>query len=490
MNIAAFIFAYKDAAPLLAPCIRALRRNPGEGNTLKVHVVDDSLNPLDAGTRAALAKDGVTVLETTSPRHGNLRGFAIVREMAQLMAANSKDAAIVVRLDPDALVADLAAFVQPLVDAPAAGMSGHNFHDQPGLCLGQAYALRKATLDFVAATLAGIDGSAAEFAVDYLHLRHGWEPTMLWEDFTTSAIAGRHAPVAVNRIGRTSWEHFGEQRDPGEVTRGHALVLVGNPPKHPEITGDNAVLAACAEMLLAAADDKAGPQPVLPEGAKPLVLIGLGAGRVDTAALAATLAAQPGVCCLHEAFATTSHTVAVDPDMNARAHWRRWKRHLQQATLPVWGNVCLTNAWRVEELLPHLAADGYDFRIVALDRVDADRLASWTAATDARKEVMFGGKPSSQETAASFRVTSWSHATPEFPGATREARISAAIADYRKKVAALTAAHPQKVRALPAADLGDRKAMAALLDWLGLPAAGRRFELVGAKVSQSAPAGD
>ena len=52
MNIAAFIFAYKDAAPLLAPCIRALRRNPGEGNTLKVHVVDDSLNPLDAGTRA------------------------------------------------------------------------------------------------------------------------------------------------------------------------------------------------------------------------------------------------------------------------------------------------------------------------------------------------------------------------------------------------------------------------------------------------------
>lgn len=139
----------------------------------------------------------------------------------------------------------------------------------------------------------------------------------------------------------------------------------------------------------------------------------------------------------------------------------------------------------MEGILPHLTAAGYDFRIVALDRADDQRLASWIAATDAKKEVMFGGKPSPEEAATGFRLVPWSHSTPHFPGATREDRLRACFAAYRKKVADLAAAWPDKLRVLPFADLDDPAAINALFDWLGLPAAGRRLELLGTRVNRS-----
>ena len=70
-----------------------------------------------------------------------------------------------------------------------------------------------------------------------------------------------------------------------------------------------------------------------------------------------------------------------------------------------------------------------------------------------------------------------------------ERRIRQAWA-YRQKVADLAAAHPDKVRVLPFADLNESAAIEALFDWLGLPATGRRLELLGTKVNPSPPNAD
>ena len=54
----------------------------------------------------------------------------------------------------------------------------------------------------------------------------------------------------------------------------------------------------------------------------------------------------------------------------------------------------------------------------------------------------------------------------------------------------LAAAHPGKLRVLPFADLNEPTAIDALFDWLGLPATGRRLEILGTKVNPSPPGGN
>lgn len=493
MKIAAFIFTYAAEAKLLPPCIRALRRNIGADNELLVHVVDDSRHPLPATARTALASKGVTVLETTADRRGNIRGIPIIRETSAIMADTVPDADIVMKVDPDALVVDLEAFLVPLVANPDAGASGHNFgknrRTRVRAVLGQAYAIRRPIMVKVARYLAEMDAKAFELAVGYMSNRLHILPDPVWEDYTISLIASMAAPLLINEYRWTAWKHGADPRNAVDVMRGNAVVLLGNPAP-PQFFDDNKdLIGAIGDAMLAAGDTAEAP-PTLAEDAKPLVVFGLGTGRDGTAYLSTLLGHQPGVQCAHQLLLMARHTLHPDPKRSAEAHWEKLARPLAAARLPVWGNVCLTNAWRVEGILPHLTAAGYDFRIIALDRDDEARLASWIKATDAQKAVMFGDGPSAAEADAGFHLKSWSHSTPHFPGETREERLGAYFAGYRQKVADLAAAHPDKVRVLPFADLNESAAIEALFDWLGLPATGRRLELLGTKVNPSPPNAD
>lgn len=252
-----------------------------------------------------------------------------------------------------------------------------------------------------------MNARACELAVAYLTARLDMAPEPMWEDYTTALVIGMAAPLLINRYRWTAWEHGLDPRSLADVVRGHAVVLIGNPAPTEFWSTNKDVLAAIGDGMLAATE----APPPLPEGDKPLVLFGLGTGRDGTSYLATLLGHQPGVQCAHQLLHMAQHTLHKDPERSAAAHWHKLERHLAAPQRPVWGNVCLTNAWRVEGILPHLVAAGYDFPIVALDRADAERLASWIAATDAKKEVMFGSKPSPEETAAGFRLVPWSHST-------------------------------------------------------------------------------
>lgn len=147
MKIAAYIFTHAAEEKLLATCIRALRRNVGAGNELLVHVIDDSRDPLPRTARTALAGKGGAVLETTADRRGNIRGIGIMRETTAIMAGTVPDADVVIKVDPDALVVDLEAFLAPLAANPDAGASGHRWGDDrrrnAPVFSGQAYAVRR-----------------------------------------------------------------------------------------------------------------------------------------------------------------------------------------------------------------------------------------------------------------------------------------------------------------------------------------------------------
>lgn len=475
MKITAFIFTYTNVAPLLPACIRALRRNPGSGNTLDIVALDDANAPLGEDTVALLVKDGVAVVQTKTNRRGNLRGFAIANEIAGLMFSESADSEIVIGMDPDTLIPNVEALVKPLVDDPEAGMAGHDMQTPHGVCLGQAYAVRRATMGYIASKLAGMDGAAVEFAVDYLSLRLTWPANFMWIDFVFSALANQHAPVLVNKYAWTTWKHFGEERDPGEVMRNNAVVLLGNPNVRGLIESKDRMVA-CAKMLLNAADEPKAERPVLAGGAKPVVVLGASIDTNAAANLAAVLASQPGVTCEYLLFDGTCHEIVVDEAMNALAHWRKLKWRITQATFPVWCNVSVSNAWRAGMMIPYLEEAGYDWRVVAVDAPLADdgKLISRWDAESAKADADAVALPVSRT------------AIPVAKAADAAATQQAVVADYRAKLGALVAAHPQKLRVLQAADLADQSAMAALFDWIGLPAAGRRNELVGAAINARA----
>ena len=127
-------------------------------------------------------------------------------------------------------------------------------------------------------------------------------------------------------------------------------------------------------------------------------------------------------------------------------------------------------------MIPYLEEAGYDWRVVAVDAPLADdgKLISRWDAESAKADADAVALPVSRT------------AIPVAKAADAAATQQAVVADYRAKLGALVAAHPQKLRVLQAADLADQSAMAALFDWIGLPAAGRRNELVGAAINARA----
>jgi hypothetical protein len=95
------LYTYNGAAPLMPPCVAALRRcDP----TAPIAIIDDANNPLPSDMVRALAPDYYT--QSKTPRNGNLRGLPWhVEQLRQAIAAtNSTHTPYVDKLDPDHLV--------------------------------------------------------------------------------------------------------------------------------------------------------------------------------------------------------------------------------------------------------------------------------------------------------------------------------------------------------------------------------------------------
>lgn len=468
MKLTCYIFTHAPEAPLLPRCIATARAGKGNHSASFV-VVEDGNSPLPQDTRNVLAADGVQVVRTTETRRGNLRGVRWFAEQMTVMSDHAGDADLVIKIDPDTLVLSLANAVKPLVDDPT--LSGAGWGSDDRYVYGPCYAFRRWIIDYLAAKYSETASVRQEELREAAAISNG---SVMDRHVSEDVLVSREALTFGNldfSQKRTRWGHDKDSRDMATVRANHDVVLFGNPGPVSHLGGDTRPVIARAMDSFLAADTSAEP---LPEEEKPVVVLGFGPGRSGTAFMATLLNMQPGAWISHESYSPVLLNLpSVDGFAKRLVESRPGRRFV--------GDFTLANTWMAAGMTRWLVEHGYTVKLVSTVRDDDKLVASWLAMMERQKHDPFVTVPPE-----GWPHRGWSKAVPKFDGIeTREGRVRAYLAWCRDHVAALDAEFPGMVRSIDTADMNDPAEINALLDWLGMPATGRRLELLGTPVNNS-----
>ena len=469
MKLTCFIFTHAPEAPLLSRCIEAARAGSGT-HDLSFVVVEDANAPLPQETRTALEEDGVSVIRSQQPRNGNLRGLRWFSEQVEILSDHAGDAELVVKIDPDTLVLSIANVVQPLVDDPSLAGSGAG-HD--GMYLfGSSYVFRRWIIDVIAAKYSRLDGFAHDglLAANSFHAGKG-HLKPINEDILLSREAITFGGLDFSQ-NRARWQHDKDGRDMASVRAAADVVLFGNPAPGSK-AGGGAVQPVIARIMdsFLAADSVAGP---LPEGEKPVVVLGLGPGRSGTTFMATLLNMQPGAWISHESYSPVLLNLPNVEGFAQRLVENRPGRHFVGDFTPV-------NTWMAAGMTRWLVDQGYTVKLVSTVRNEEELVASWMAMLERQRH-----DPFITIAPEGWPHRGWSKALPKFDGVeTREGRVRAYLAWCGQHVTNLQEEFPGMVRTIDTASMNDPAEISALLDWIGIPATGRRLELLGTPVNNS-----
>ena len=467
MKTTCFIFTHAPEAPLLSRCVAAARAGKGD-HEFAVVVVEDGNAPLSDITRGELAADGVRVVRSTEPRLGNLRGVRWFAEQMEIMSDHAGDAEVVLKIDPDTLVLSLSNVLRPLVEDGA--LLGAGFGEPGSHVFGPCYAFRRWVVDFVASKYAGSqqpETAALSRAIAVSNRQRA--PLAVCEDFLISQETLELGPMDFGQK-RARWLHDKDGRDMAALKNGADVVLFGNPKPAGHFGGTYPVMAREMDALLAA-DTVAEP---LPDGEKPVVVIGVGPGRSGTAFMATLLNMQPGAWISHESYSPVLLNL---PDVSMFAGLLVTKRPGRRFV----GDFSACHVWMAAGMARWLVAEGYPVKLVVTGRDTDELAASWLTQMELQRHDPFVTDPPE-----GWPHRGWSKALPKFDSIPeREDRVLAYLAWCRDHVAALEAEFPGMVRHIDTADMNDPAEINGLLDWIGMPAAGRRLELLGTPVNTS-----
>jgi hypothetical protein len=468
MKLTCFIFTHAPEAPLLSRCIAAARLDPGNHEVSFV-VAEDGNSPLPDAARAALTADGVAVVRTATPRHGNLRGVRWFAEQMTAMSDHAGDADVVLKIDPDTLVLSLANVVKPLVDDPA--LAGAGFGRNESYVYGPCYAFRRWIVDALAAKYNRLAENLSDELQDaWLLTNQGNVSKPLYEDVIISREALSFGPLSFNQ-NRVRWRHDRDGRDMAAVKAHTDVVLFGNPSPVNHAGGDARLAIAKIMDAFLAADTVAPP---LAEDQKPVVVLGLGPGRSGTSFMATLLNMQPGAWISHESYSPVLLNLPNVDGFARRLVTDRPGRHFI-------GDFTPAHIWMAAGMTRWLVAQGYAVKLVVTDRDEKALAASWLAQLERQEHDPFVTEPPE-----GWTHRGWSKALPKFDTVPeRKDRVLAYLAWCRDHVAALEAEFTGMVRHIDTADMNDPAEINGLLDWIGIPAAGRRLELLGTPVNTS-----
>lgn len=466
MKLTCFVFTHAPEAPLLSRCIAAARA--GRGNhDVSFTVVEDGNSPLPPGTRAGLTVEGVAVVRSVQSRQGNLRGLRWFAEQMQIMSDHAGDADLVLKIDPDTLVLSLVNVVKPLVDDPS--LTGAGFgNDDRRYVYGPCYAFRRWIIDYVAAKYSRSTGLEQDEMQEAAAIANGSRLTRLVpEDVLLSREALSFGPLHFSQ-NRARWRHDKDGRDMTAVKAKVDVVLFGNPGPVAHTGGAQPVIARVMDSFLAA-DTAADP---LPEGGKPVVVLGLGPGRSGTSFLATLLNMQPGAWISHESYSPVLLNLPnVDGFAQRLVKGRSGRRFI--------GDFTLCHTWMAAGMTRWLVGNGYPVKLVVTERDAGQLLASWLGQMERQQHDPFVTVPPE-----GWPHRGWSKALPKFNAfPDRENRVRAYFSWCRDHVAALEEEFPGMVRRIDTADMNKPAKINALLDWIGMPVVGRRLELLGTPVN-------
>ena len=467
MRLTCFLFAHTPEAPLLSRCVAAARAGKGDHEASFV-VVEDGNAPLPEAARTELAASGVQVVRTFEPRLGNLRGVRWFAEQMRVMSDHAGDADLVLKIDPDTLVLSLAEVVKPMAERP--DLAGAGFGKDGRYVYGPCYAFRRWIVDYLAAkytSTADAGGEELRAASAITNGAQAAEP--VHEDVLLSREALAFGPLDVAQR-RARWRHDKDGRDMAALKAEADVVLFGNPGPVARAGGARTTIARVMDSFLASDTVAEPPGP----DEKPVVVLGLGPGRSGTSFMATLLNMQPGAWISHESYSPVLLGLSnVDGFARRLVESRPGRRFV--------GDFTPAHTWMAAGMARRLTADGYPVRLVSTQRDEDELVASWLAMMERQKHDPFVTVPPE-----GWPHRGWSKALPKFDGVeTREGRVRAYLAWCRDHVAALEAEFPGLVRSIDTRDMNDPARIGALLDWIGMPPAGRRLELLGTPVNTS-----
>jgi hypothetical protein len=468
MKLTCFIFTHAPEAPLLGRCIATARSGVGAHDASFV-VVEDGNSPLPQATRTALLADGVAVVRTHEPRLGNLRGVRWFTEQMAVMSDHAGEADLLVKIDPDTLVLSLANVVKPLVEKPALAGTGYGRNEL--FLYGSCYAVRRWIVDYLAAKYSRLgDIGQDELRVATAITNGGSIVRPVHEDVLLSreALAFGGLDFSMNR---TRYSYDKDSRDLAALKLESDVVLFGNPGPVSHGGGDARQVISRVMDAFLAADINAGP---LPDGEKPVVILGLGPGRSGTSFMATLLNLQPGAWISHESYSPVLLNLpGVEGFAKRLVEGRPGRRFV--------GDFTALNTWMAAGMARWLVAEGYTVKIVSTVRDEDELVATWISMMERHKHDPFVTVPPD-----GWVHRGWSKALPKFDAIPiREGRVRAYLGWCRDHVAALEDEFPGMVRPIDTADMNDPAEINALLDWIGMPATGRRLELLGTPVNNS-----
>ncbi len=104
------LFVYDLEAQLVPACVQKLKQlfTSYPQHEFEIVLVEDAHKPLNHKHKKAA---DCRVLQSTTPRQGNLRSYAWIREQIKIMAM--QDADVVFKVDPDTLITSLNKFLAP-----------------------------------------------------------------------------------------------------------------------------------------------------------------------------------------------------------------------------------------------------------------------------------------------------------------------------------------------------------------------------------------
>jgi hypothetical protein len=213
------------------------------------------------------------------------------------------------------------------------------------------------------------------------------------------------------------------------------------------------------------------------------LVIGLGTGRSGTVSLARFLDRQPGAFFSHEGGYdrprllrhTFGHILPWEPSQTAFAAWLAGLERAA-AGASVYGDVA-------PYLLPYV------------ERIQAARPgARFLCVRRAREEVVrsflrhtAGTNPWQEHDGRRYLRRSWDAAFPKLTAASKAEAIARYWERYDAQAREYAARYPETFRIVEFAALNERATQAALLDFAGLPRAGRRYGMPRANGSLPAP---
>ncbi|RYD62455.1 MAG: hypothetical protein EOP83_14535 [Verrucomicrobiaceae bacterium] len=448
-------------------CIATARAGLGDHEADFV-VVEDGNSPLPEPAVADIVADGVSVVRSVSPRRGNLRGTRWFAEQMEIMSDHAGEADLVVKIDPDTLVLSLSNAVRPL--AENASLSGCGYGDSDSYVYGPCYAFRRWIVDAMAAKYANgearLDIEPHLAAIGETNRIRLTKP--LAEDVLLSYEAAAFGPLHIHQK-RTTWRHQNDALDLASLKTGADVILFGNPKPVAHLGVDTTLAIARTMEAFLAADTISPP---LAEGETPVIVLGLGPGRSGTAFLSTLLNMQPGCHITHESYSPLPlegvHVEGFAQRLAVRSPGRRFV-----------GDVSLINVWMAERMTRWLIDAGYQVKLVVTERDQETLVASWVNMMELQKhDPMLTIPPDG------WPHRGWSKAIPKFDNIPDRAdRVRAYLAWCADKVAALETEFPGMVRAIDTANMNDSVEIMNLLDWIGIPAAGRRLELLGTPIN-------